>query len=105
MAEVDFCLPPPPQYAGGCSSEPALFALQHFASWRTDVTVKGTLYREVELLPFLKSLLTDPARYRVSEDEASEAVQRFLDACTPILEREGGERSWLEREFEGSSGQ
>lgn len=99
MPAVGFAAPPVPQYAGGCSTEPALFALHHLATWRTDVTVHGELYRAVELLAFLKALHADPARYGVTEAEAQAATQRFLAASAPLLEREGGERAWLEREF------
>ncbi len=99
MPAIEFAAPPAPQYGGGCTTEPALFALNHFVTWRTDVTVNGVRFADVALLPFLQDLLAAPEPHGVSAEDAREAARRFVDLTAPLLEREGGRRAWLEREF------
>ena len=96
---IDFEAPPAPDYAGGCSTEPALFALNHLVTWRGAVTVNGQRHADVAVLPFLKGLIDAPEAYGLQPAEAQEAAWRFVDLAAPLLEREGGRREWLEREF------
>lgn len=86
-------------YKGGCVTEPAFFALDHLVNWKADVTVAGKLYEQTPVLPLLKAILADPAAYHVTASQASAAQARFLEQAGQTLEQEGGQRSWLEKEF------
>ncbi|GGJ60789.1 hypothetical protein [Deinococcus aquiradiocola] len=86
-------------YRGGCVTEPAFFALDYLVKWRADVTVGGQAFTDVEVLPLLREVLADPARYGVSAADAEAARERFLDQAGQALVQEGGQRAWLEREF------
>lgn len=92
--------PPQPRYPGGCSLEPAPFALDFLVNWRADVQVNGVNHEGVVVLEFLRTLLRGPAQYGVSPQAAQLAKDRFLELAAPLLEQEGGRRAWLEREFE-----
>ena len=87
-------------YKGGCVTEPAFFALDHLVNWKADVTVGGSLHPGAPVLPLLKAVLADPQAYGVSSGDAQAARQRFLDQAGQALVQEGGQRAWLEKEFQ-----
>lgn len=60
----------------------------------------GVAYQDVVVLDLLRTLLRQPERYGVTPQAAQHARERFLELATPLLEREGGRRAWLEHEFE-----
>lgn len=92
--------PPQPRYPGGCSLEPAPFTLDFLVNWRADVGVNGVIHEGVVVLEFLRALLRAPESYGISPETAGHARERFLELAAPLLEQQGGQRAWLEREFE-----
>lgn len=99
-AQVVFPSPPQPQYPGGCTLEPAPFALDFLVKWRADLRVGSETYRNAVVLDVLREVVRDPAAFGVSAPEAGRAKDRFLTLAGQVLEREGGNRAWLEREFQ-----
>ncbi|WP_407570763.1 hypothetical protein [Deinococcus altitudinis] len=87
-------------YKGGCVTEPAFFALDYLVNWRADVMVGGTMHPGAPVLPLLKAVLADPQAYGVSAADAQAARGRFLDQAGQALVQEGGQRTWLEKEFQ-----
>lgn len=98
---ISFPSPGLPPYKGGCVTEPAFFALDHLVKWRADVTVGTELHRNAPVLDLLKAVAADPQHYGVTAADAQTARARFLDQAGQTLEQEGGQRSWLEKEFPG----
>ncbi|WP_407539327.1 hypothetical protein Q0M94_14320 [Deinococcus radiomollis] len=97
---VHFPSPGTLPYKGGCVTEPAFFALDYLVNWKADVTVGGTLHPGAPVLPLLKAVLADPQAYGVSAEDAQAAKGRFLDQAGQALVQEGGQRAWLEKEFQ-----
>lgn len=100
MNGIVFPAPPSPRYPGGCSLEPAIFALDFLVNWRADVRTGNVTHRDANVLALLRDVLREPSGYGVSAQEAEAAKARFLDLGGALLEGEGGRRAWLEREFE-----
>lgn len=98
-ATIEFPSPPPPVYPGGCTLEPAPFALDFLVKWRADVRVAGRAFTDVVVLDLLRDVGRDPAAFGVTPDVARGARERFVRLAGQALEREGGDAAWLEREF------
>lgn len=96
---VTFPGPPRIPYPGGCVLEPAPYALEYLLMWPADITVKGEVYRNQKVFPFLRGLLADPGAYGLTPEEAAAARDRYLSLAGQALEAEGGDVRWLEREF------
>ena len=94
-----FAAPGRVPYPGGCVTEPAFFALDYLIRYRADVTVGGVLYPDAEVLPLLRGVLAEPAKYGVTPQAALAARQRFLTQAGQALSAEGGQVAWLEKEF------
>lgn len=86
-------------YVGGCSSEPAFFALDYLVHYRADMVVGGQLLLQVRVLETLKAVLADPAAHGVSRQAAEAARQTFLETAGQALTAQGGQAAWLEKEF------
>jgi len=100
MSDIAFPAPPSPAYPGGCTLEPAWYALDHLVNWQADVRVNGRTFEHVNVLAFLRDVTRHPGTYGVTHEAAREARDRFLSLSAQVLEPEGGSRSWLEREFD-----
>lgn len=96
---VHFSGPKKIPYGGGCVLEPAPYALEYLLKWPTDVTVKGKIYANKQVFPFIRELLADPARFGLTPAEAQAARELYLELAGQALEQEGGQRAWLEKEF------
>ncbi|THF88516.1 hypothetical protein E7T09_04745 [Deinococcus sp. KSM4-11] len=96
---VNFPAPKRIPYPGGCVLEPGPFALDYLLTWPAEVTVHGRPLGTRPVYPFLRALLADPAAHGVTPAEALAARDRFLTLAGQALEAEGGQPSWLEREF------
>jgi hypothetical protein len=97
---VSFPSPGIAPYKGGCVTEPAFFALDYLVNWRADVSVGGKMHADAPVLPLLKAVLADPQAYRLSREQAEAARERFLDQAGQALVQDGGQRAWLEKEFQ-----
>ncbi|WP_339096396.1 hypothetical protein WDJ50_03560 [Deinococcus sp. VB142] len=96
---IHFSGPPKIPYPGGCVLEPAPYALEYLLIWPADVTVKGKVYPNKKVFPFLRELLSDPAAYGLTHAEAEAGRDLYLQLAGQALEQEGGQVEWLEREF------
>ncbi len=96
---VQFSGPRKIPYPGGCVLEPAPYALEYLLKWPADVTVNGTVHRNVEVFPFVRELLADPQQHGLTPQQAHAARDLYLTLAGQALEQEGGQRAWLEREF------
>ncbi|MBB6096843.1 hypothetical protein HNR42_000255 [Deinobacterium chartae] len=99
---IDFPSPPAPDYAGGCTTEPASFALDFYAErWRADVRVGDRVLENVVVFQVLKDLKAalEAGQAAVSRADYEAARERFLQTAGAQLEREGGRREWLAREL------
>ncbi|GEM45141.1 hypothetical protein [Deinococcus cellulosilyticus] len=88
---IEFTPPEPPAFDASCALEPAYRLLDHYTSYRTDVTVDGMKHENVVLFDFLKTLRDHP--------DYEAAKSRFLKNIEGVLEREGGKLEWLERDL------
>lgn len=98
-AAVQFSGPKKIPYPGGCVLEPAPYALEYLLKWPADVTVRGQLFRNRQVYPFIRELLADPAKFDLTPAEAEAARELYLELAGQALEQEGGRREWLEKEF------
>ncbi|SMB91560.1 hypothetical protein [Deinococcus hopiensis] len=96
---VTFPAPGRIPYPGGCVLEPGPYALDYLLKWRADVTVAGQVHRDTPVFPLLRELLSDPGKYGLTHAQAGEARDRFLTLAGQALAAEGGQPTWLEREF------
>ena len=103
MKDVVFPAPPNPRYPGGCTLEPAAFALDFLVHWRADVRVGPVVHQDVVVLDVLRDVTRDPLKFGVTAEAARAAKERFLEWAGQVLEREGGDVRWLEREFQRAS--
>lgn len=101
MTEPAVSFPGPPKipYPGGCVLEPAPYALEYLLIWPADISVKGKVYANQKVFPFIKELLADPAKYGITAQESQAARDQYLNLAGQALEAEGGRIEWLEREF------
>lgn len=98
--KIEFPTPPIAPNPGGCTLEPAAYALDWLVTkWRATVRVNGEAHEDVVVADFLKRVTANPAAFGVSEPEARQAVERFVTLGAQVLEREGGSAAWLAREF------
>lgn len=103
-AAVTFPGPPRVPYPGGCVLEPAPYALEYLLIWPADITVKGKVYGNRQVFPFLRELLADPAAFGLNREEAEVARDRYLTLAGQALSAEGGDPEWLRREFDRAAG-
>lgn len=96
---VHFSGPRKIPYPGGCVLEPAPYALEYLLKWPADITVKGQVYKNEQVFPFVRGLLADPQKYGLSAAEAEAARDLYLELAGQALEQEGGQREWLAKEF------
>ena len=96
---VQFSGPRTIPYPGGCVLEPAPYALDYLLKWPADITVKGKVYADRQVFPFIRELLAAPEHYGLTHAEAQAARERYLDLAGQALEQAGGQRAWLVREF------
>ena len=80
-----------------------MYALDYYVNWRATVEVADREHRDATVLSLLRDVARNPEAHGVTEQEASEAVERFVTLAGQTLEREGGNPSWLRREFERTS--
>ncbi|RJF72970.1 hypothetical protein D3875_16905 [Deinococcus cavernae] len=99
LPAVSFSGPKKIPYPGGCVLEPAPYALEYLLIWPADITVKGQVFRNRQVFPFLQELLADPAKFDLTRADAEAARDLYLNLAGQALEAEGGQRAWLEREF------
>ncbi|TSA81144.1 hypothetical protein FNU79_15530 [Deinococcus detaillensis] len=97
---ITFPAPASLPYLGGCSSEPAFFALDSLVHYRADMVVGAQHLPQVVVLDTLRAVLADPAAYGVTREAAEEARQSFLELAGQALTAQGGQVAWLEREFQ-----
>ncbi|PYE54937.1 hypothetical protein [Deinococcus yavapaiensis] len=97
---IEFPSPPIPPNPGGCTLEPAAYALDWLVTkWHATVRVNGEAHERVLVADLLRRISAEPAAFGVNADEARRAVERFVTLGGQVLEREGGSAAWLAREF------
>ncbi|MFC6617493.1 hypothetical protein [Deinococcus radiophilus] len=91
---------PPLDTPRSCTLDPALYALDWLVRWTVPVQFPDRTVTDTPVLEVLRDALRDPQSYGLSAEQAQAAAERFLGQATPILETEGGQRAWLERELQ-----